>query len=157
MAQLVSAVNTTAQAEAAQNQKLYQLKQQRSSVFGADDVDLMTRYTGNKAKFMTYKCSSKMRAVLWDLFFYTGYIDGKLGIPNTTSRIRFNFVSCEPVFNVKKNIPEDILTDIELKYNVGVTIIHYYNSEWDLDQKYENWETSLVNQEDDICRKKDYI
>ena len=146
MAQLVGAVNTTAQAEAAQSQKLFQLKQQRSSVFGADDVDLMTRYTGNKAKFMTYKCSEKMQSVLFDLFFYTGYIDGRLGVPDLETRTRFNFVSCEPVFNVKKNIPEDILNDIELKFNAGVTAIHYYNSEWDLDQKYENWEVSLFQE-----------
>lgn len=144
MAQLVSAVNTTAQAEANMNQKLYQLRQQKAAVSSADAVDLMQEYTGNKAKLMLYRVSDRMLKTLWDLFFYTGYVDGTLGIPNVTSRRRFNFVSCEPVFSWTKNIPEDILTDIELKFNAGVTFIHHYNDEWDLDQSHENYETSLI-------------
>lgn len=143
MAQLVSAVNTTAQAEANMNQKLYQLRQQKAAVSSADAVDLMTQYCGNKAKLMLYEASPRMKKVLFDLFFYTGYVDGTLGIPNVTSRRRFNFVSCEPVFSWTKNIPEDVLTDIELKFNAGVTFIHHYNDEWDLDQSHENYETNI--------------
>lgn len=147
MAQLVSAVNTTAQTEANQAQKMHQLRQQRANITNADDVDLMTQYCSNKAKLMLYTCSPRMKAVLNDLFFYTGYVDGKMGVPDTTSRIRFNFVSCEPVFTGVKNIPEDILNDMELKYNAGVTFIHHYNGDWDMEQKYENWETSLFQED----------
>lgn len=144
MAQFVNAVNTTARAEDAQNQKLLQLRQQKASVYGADDVDLMSKYTGNKAKFMTYKVSERMENILYDLFFYTGYICGYKGIPNMTSRFRFNFVSCELELEGEDtyNIPEEILKDIKIKYSAGVTFLHYRN-EYDWEQKYENWEISL--------------
>lgn len=144
MAQLVNAVNTTAKAEESQTQKLTQLRQQKAAVYGADDVDLMSKYTSNKAKFMLYKASPLMESVLYDLFFYTGYIDGTMGVPNVTSRFRFNFVSCNPVFKTHSNIPEDILTDIEIKLIAGVTFIHKANNTWDLEQKYENWEISIM-------------
>ncbi|MBO7733477.1 MAG: hypothetical protein J6S67_13010 [Methanobrevibacter sp.] len=144
MAQLVNAVNTTARAEDAQNQKLLQLRQQKASVYGADDVDLMSKYTGNKAKFMTYKVSERMENILYDLFFYTGYISGEKGVPNMTSRTRFNFVSCELELENLTNIPEDVIEDIKMKYSAGVTFLHKYNSTWDFQQQYENWETSLL-------------
>lgn len=143
MSQLTKAVNNTAQAEATQQQKLLQLAQQRNSVYGADDVDLMTYYCNNKAKLMRYKVSDRMKSILWDLFFFTGYQCGYKGIPNYTSRIRFNFVSCELELIPVMNITEDIIKDIKTKYSAGVTFIHNVSSTWDFDQKYENWETSL--------------
>ena len=143
MAQLTNAVNSTAKAEAAQSQKLLQLREQKDSVFGADDVDLLTYYSNNKAKLMRYTVSERMKSILWDLFFFTGYQCGYKGIPNYTSRTRFNFVSCDLELIVIKNITEDIIKDIKTKYSAGVTFIHNVSSTWDFDQKYENWETSL--------------
>lgn len=141
--QLVNAVNTTAQAEANQAQKLLQLKQQQSSVASADDVDLMSAYTNNKAKWMLYRVSERMRKLLANLFFYTGYIDETTGVPNVNTRVRFNFLSCELFVVDDNNIPSEIMEDIKNKYNLGVTFLHHYNSEWDFSQLYENWETSL--------------
>ena len=141
--QLVNAVNTTAQAEANQAQKLLQLKQQQSSVASADDVDLMTAYTNNKAKWMLYRVSERMRKLLADLFFFTGYIDETTGIPDVNTRVRFNFLSCELFVLEDNNLPSEIMEDIKNKYNLGVTFLHHYNSEWDFTQIYENWETSL--------------
>lgn len=143
LAQLTNAVNSTARAEATQNQKLVQLREQKDSVYGADDVDLLTYYSNNKAKLMRYKVSERMKMILWDLFFYTGYQCGYKGIPNYTSRTRFNFVSCELELIPVMNITEDIIKDIKTKYSAGVTFIHNVSSTWDFDQKYENWETSL--------------
>lgn len=143
MAQLTRAVNSTAQAEATQNQKLLQLRQQKDSVFGADDIDLMTYYCNNKAKLMLYQCSEAMKKALFDLFFYTGYICGYKGIPNYTSRTRFNFVSCELEISPLININQEYIKDLKIKYSAGVTFIHHYDNEWDTQQLYENWETSL--------------
>lgn len=147
LSQLMGAVNTTAQAEQTIHKRIQDLKLQKESVYGSDDVDLMTRYTGNKAKLMLYQVSDRMKSVLYDLFFYTGYVDGTMHTPDTTSRSRFNFVSCDPVINNNANIPEDIIDDLVLRYNAGVTFIHYYLSTWDFDQEYENWEIDLISQE----------
>lgn len=147
LGQLVNAVNSTAQAEANQAQKLYQLRQQKESVMGSDDIDLMTKYTGNKAKWMLYEVSERMKSVLYDLFFYTGYLDGTSKIPNVNTRIWFNFLSCDLVINEDNNLNDDIINDIKAKYGIGVTFMHCntINSvkTWDWAQEKENWETSL--------------
>lgn len=147
LGQLVNAVNSTAQAEANQAQKLFQLRQQKESVMGSDDLDIMSKYTGNKAKWMLYKVSTRMESVLFDLFHFTGYIDGTSKIPDVTTRKWFNFLSCDLVINEDNNINDDIINDIKAKYALGVTFMHCntINSvkTWDWTQEKENWETSL--------------
>ena len=149
LGQLVNAVNSTAQAEANQAQKLYQLRQQKESVMGSDDIDLMTKYTGNKAKWMLYEVSERMKSVLYDLFFYTGYLDGTSKIPNVNTRKWFNFLSCDLVINEDNNLNDDIMNDIKAKYGIGVTFMHCntINSvkTWDWAQEKENWEITLFN------------
>ena len=149
LGQLVNAVNSTAQAEANQAQKLHQLRQQKESVMGSDDIDLMSKYTDNKAKWMLYQVSSRMSSVLFDLFFYTGYIDGTNGIPQITTRKWFNFLSCDLVVDEDNNINSDIMNDIKAKYALGVTFMHSNIIDsvytWDWNQEKENWETSLFN------------
>lgn len=142
--QLLGAINTTIQSEASLRQKVYQLSRQNASVSGSDDVDLMSMYSGNKAKYMIYKMSDRMRTILADLFFYSGYIDGTTHTPNVTSRTLFNFVSCDAVIDNKANIPEEVIDELVLKFNSGVTFIHHYKNSWDFEQTYENWEVSLV-------------
>lgn len=147
LGQLVNAVNSTAQAEANQAQKLFQLRQQKESVMGSDDIDLMTKYTGNKAKWMLYEASERMKSVLFDLFFYTGYIDGTSKVPDVTTRKWFNFLSCDLVINGDNNINDDIMNDIKAKYGIGVTFMHCITinsvKTWDWSQEKENWEKSL--------------
>ena len=147
LGQLVNAVNSTAQAEANQAQKLHQLRQQKESVMGSDDIDLMTKYTGNKAKWMLYEVSERMKSVLFDLFFYTGYTDGTSKVPNVTTRKWFNFLSCDLVITEDNNINDDIMNDIKVKYGIGVTFMHCITinsvKTWDWTQEKENWETSL--------------
>ena len=149
LGQLVNAVNSTAQAEANQAQKLYQLRQQKESVMGSDDIDLMSKYTGNKAKWMLYEVSGRMKSVLFDLFYYTGYVDGTSKIPNVNTRKWFNFLSCDLVINEDNNLNDDIMNDIKAKYGIGVTFMHCntINSvkTWDWAQEKENWEITLFN------------
>ena len=149
LGQMVNAVNSTAQAEANQAQKLYQLRQQKESVMGSDDIDLMSKYTNNKAKWMLYKVSARMKSVLLDLFHYTGYIDGTSKVPNVTTRKWFNFLSCDLVVNEDNNINGDIMNDIKAKYALGVTFMHCNTivsvKTWDWNQEKENWETILFN------------
>ena len=147
MGQLVNAVNSTAQAEANQAQKLFQLRQQKESVMGSDDIDLMSKYTDNKAKWMLYKVSARMKSVLLDLFHFTGYIDGTSKVPNVTTRKWFNFLSCDLVINEDNNLTDDIINDIKAKYAMGVTFMHCNTintiKTWDWNQEKENWETAL--------------
>lgn len=143
MATIASAINTTMTAEQNLQQKQDQLKLQATSVYGSDDVDIRSGYTNNRAKVILYQVSPKMKQLLSDLFHYTGYIAGQMGVPDRTSRTRFNFVSAEIVFTRTPNIPDDIIDDIKQRYLQGITFLHHYNNEWDFEQIYENWETSL--------------
>lgn len=128
---------------------------QGASIQGTTDLSLMSKYTdGNKAKFVVYKPSEKMSKVLFDLFYYTGYIANYQGVPNTNTRMLFNFIQADIVFDTIPNIPEELVDEIRLKYKEGFTRLHmvedvdigqtHYDVYWDFEQQYENWEKSLI-------------
>ena len=141
---LASSINTTMQAENTFNAKQDQLKLQTSKAYGSDDVDLLEFYSNNRAKFIEYKVSPKMKNLLSDLFFYTGYCCDLMKVPNTTSRTRFNFVSAELILVSTPNISDEMIKDIKDRFYLGITFLHKYNNEWDFSQLKENWEVAVI-------------
>lgn len=150
---LLSTFQSSLQNETNIEEKLKRASIQATSVYGADDVDLMSKYSKNKLLFSTYKVSPKVREMLLDLFHYNGYISGEYGIPNYTSRIYFNYVSCDlKLSQFRKNISAESLNELKEKYRDGVFFIHSQEADtfrnykwWDLDREFENWETFLFN------------
>lgn len=147
---------TTAQNEQNIQQKLKSAEMQGMSVSGSDDVDLMTIYTnGNKLKLVRYEVSPRMKKILWDLFFYTGYVANYQGLPNVTSRRHFNFVQAEIVFEQTPNLPKEMAEAIVERYKEGVTFLHKYSipnsslGNWDFEQQYENFEVSVTSANDE--------
>lgn len=153
MAQFSRATFNTIQAEQNIAQKLKTAEMQGLSIAGSDDVDLMTEYTGNnKLKLVTYKVSQKIEDILFDLFYYFGYIANKQGTPDTQSRVWFNFVQADIIIDLIAegtiNLPQDLLDEVIKKYREGVTYLHRNRIEidnvltnvWDFEQQYENWE-----------------
>lgn len=125
-------------------QKLNQAKLQQISVAGSDDIDLLTYYAdNNKAKFMIYEVSEKMKNLLFEMFYYTGYVADYFGIPVTNTRRYFNFVSADIVFASVPNLPTEMIEDIRSKYSSGITFLHKYSGAWDFEQVKENVETNL--------------
>lgn len=141
----LSIVQQLQQEELSLNAKRHQLANQSTGVVDANDVDLLDAYTQNKAKFKVYKVSPRMKKALFNLFFYTGYVCDEQGIPDTTSRSRFNFVSADIVLKKVPNLSEEIIDDMKARYNAGITFLHKYNNTYDFEQKYENWEWSVIN------------
>ena len=140
-----SALENSIQNEISIQKKLADLKMKSANVYGANDIDLLNFYAnGNKAKIVTYNVSEKMQNLLFNLFFYNGYISNTLGIPNTTSRSRFNYVQAKLVFETTTNMYEIHKDELIDKFNQGVTYIHHFNNMWDLKQEYENWEVSML-------------
>lgn len=138
-------INSSIQAEQGIEQKLNQLKNQSANVIGSDDIDLMRYYTNQKAKLVNYTVSEEMRKNLLDLFYYRGYLINKQGIPNCSSRRNFNFIQCDPVFNVNAlNISQDAINNLKERYKLGVTVLHKFNDAWDFAQTSGNLETFLV-------------
>lgn len=141
---VVGAINTLEKNELALQQKIEQKKLQATSVMGADDIDLLNFYTNNnKAKIIFYQVSDRMRSLLFDLFYYCGYSTQEYKIPNLNTRLYFNFIQADVVFESSANLSEDILEDIKNRYSIGITCIHKVNNTWDIDQIKENWEVSI--------------
>lgn len=137
-----NAIFDTIQNELNIERKLADLSLKNASVYGADDIDLLNFYANdNKAKIVTYEVSEKMKNLLFNLFFYTGYISNTCGVPDTTSRTRFNYVQCDLVFEYTNNMNEEHKDDLKARYLSGVTYIHHYDNTWNLIQDLENWET----------------
>ena len=145
------AVMNTAQNDQNIAQRLKEAEMQGVNIAGADDVDLLSEYAyDNKARLIKYQVSPKMEEALFDLFHYCGYVAGFQGLPDTTSRMWFNFVQAQPVFTNMQNFPNEWIEELFNKYNQGITFLHRQGWEnaylWDFEQANENWETSLRKQ-----------
>lgn len=137
-----------------QESKEAQLKAQSYSVQGADDIDLMRIYTnGDSLQYATYECSDEFKERIADLFYYCGYVCSTQDIPNTTSRYWFNFIQCDPVYDVDSTtakMGKECQDELTSKYQQGITVLHGHfvpedgEFEYDFDQEKENWETWLI-------------
>ena len=132
--------------------KLATLKAQTFSVSGSDDIDLLEAYSNNRAKLAVYSPSPRMKKLLGDLFYYTGYICDEMKVPSLDTRIWFNFLQCELVFKggstYTKNLTEELINELKKKYLEGVTFLHYNEDtiiRWDFEQEKENWESFLFS------------
>ena len=143
---LANIAMTEISADWAIKQKLEAATLQATTVSGSDDIDLLRYYTdGNKAKYIIYSCSDRVKQAMLDLFYYCGYKDDIYGVPNLNTRRWFNYIECVPVFNEEADTPyKEYLDDIKERYQAGITVYHRvgYNS-YDLNQVKENWERSL--------------
>lgn len=126
------------------NKKILQYEYNPTSVYSSDDVDLLNYYSHNRAKLVTYSVSDEYKKLLLALFHYTGYKCSEYGVPDVTTRTRFNYVEAELVFNSVLNFSIDLKNDIINKWREGVYFIHHYLDMWDDELKYENYESSLV-------------
>ena len=122
--------------------KIQETKNTTNSVAASDDLNLLNWYSDNKLFVSKYSISDQQKSNVFDLFFKTGYLCNEAGIPNTTSRNRFNYVQCKADFSTKGN-PEwqTYIEDVKRRFEIGVTYFHTYN---DFNQVYENWETWLL-------------
>ena len=142
-----SAITSTMQNENSLKQKLNQVQNQTASVNGSDDVDLMSEYAQNRLKLVVYKPNEIMENMLYQLFFYAGYNSNRMGIPNHNTRVNFDYLECDASIKQIGSIPDDCLNELINCFKMGITYIHKTDrtyDKWDITQKYENWEKSLL-------------
>lgn len=125
-------------------QKKAEAKATASSIQTSDDLNLLNGYLGNKLFLFTYSASDTVKSKIFELFYKCGYASYKAGIPNTSSRYRFNYLECEADFSTKNN-PEwkQYLEDVMERFRKGVTYFHRYD---DFEQTLENWETWMITE-----------
>ena len=140
---IIRSVHTAQEQDRAIAQKVMQAQMQGTSVQGSEDIDILTAFSGNKAKIVYYELSDIMKSAMYDLFYYCGYATHEQKKPVTTGRLYFNFIQAEIIFE-SYNFNEDIADDIENKWNEGVTFFHAVSGAYDIDQQYENFEISLM-------------
>lgn len=140
---IMRSIHTAQEQDRAISQKVNQAVLQGTSVQGSEDIDILTSFSGNKAKLCYYELSNVMKQAMWDLFHYCGYATHEQKIPDVTTRLYFNFVQAEIVYD-EFTFNEDIADDIRNKWKEGVTFFHKVNGEWDIEQQYENFEVSLI-------------
>lgn len=130
--------------ERAIQQKLDAAEKSAASVSNTTDLNLLSYYNGNRLISIREQCSDQVRAAIYDLFRLTGYACNEYAVPDFNTRIFYNFVQCKPDFEEKDwTYGQDFLNDIKQKFQIGVTIYHQYNNQYDLLQEKENYESWL--------------
>ena len=94
---------------------------------------------------MVYQPSDEMTEQLTKLFHYCGYNRNRQETIETNTRIHFNFVQAEVLFETWDETIQEFLTDIKNRFAIGVTYYHKFNGEYDWNQSKENWETFLFD------------
>ncbi len=140
---IVNNIHVAQEQDRAIAQKMNQNYIQGTSVQGSEDIDILTAFSGNKAKLCYYELSDVMKNAMWDLFYYCGYATHEQKIPNVSTRLYFNYVQADIVYD-EYSFNDDIADDIKNKWKEGVTFFHKVNNEWDIEQQYENYEVSLI-------------
>lgn len=144
IATMANATANTINSERNLAQKLEDARNQAATVNACDDLSLLNYYNGNKLHCIKYQVSDKIRKLMSDTFYYFGYASERYAIPRTNTRIWFNYIQCEPVFNEEQTtVYKDFLKDIKTRYSAGITVFHNYNGEYNFEQTYENWESVL--------------
>lgn len=142
-ANLAKSIVNAQEQDRAMSQKMNELQMQGTAVQGNEDIDLLTKFSGNRPKLVTYEVSDIMKNSLWDLFHYCGYATYEQKVPHTDTRLYFNFIQADIVYD-EYNFNDDIAEDIKNRWAQGVTFFHKVDGGYDIDQQYENFEVSLL-------------
>ena len=113
-------------------------------------TDLFDNYNSNKLIRFEYTMRADDRTNLFNTFRLTGYAHPVQEKPVFNTRIYSNFVQCKPVFfNSLTEIYKVYLDDISLRFQAGITVKHNYKGKYDLYDEYENYETIVMEEQDE--------
>jgi len=145
-ASATSYAHTISSNEVSMASKLASLQNQGASVSGAEDLGLMNVYS-KFAKVVIYSTVPHERKLIINTLRLKGYACDDYAIPNTHTRLYFNYVQCEAEFlwTIIRRINDTIVTDVKQRFSQGVTFLHSVNGSYDFERKYENWENALLN------------
>lgn len=141
---LVSIITNRISSEQAIQQKLENARRSPASVSSTTDLNLLSYYNGNRLIKVTESCSDQVKQAIYNLFRLTGYACDDYAVPTFDTRLYYNFVQCKADFaELSWSYGQNILNDIKQRFEVGVTVFHKYNNNYDWLQEKENFEKWL--------------
>lgn len=150
-----SAINSVISIDSTKRQFAQTLQNNQVATAGLSstaDTDLLNSYAdGNKLYLYNYGISNYDANNIAKVFYYCGYSHPVQEIPNTTSRLWFNFIQCNAVFNDEQTcVYTNYLNDIKTRLAVGVTVYHAVAGNYDWNQIKENYETWIPDWTDAV-------
>ena len=142
-----NAITSTVKAIDAQQQKEWELQHTVTKISGTNDRDLFKWYSNGHMWHIKKEPSAEMKSLLYALFSRSGYACNEYAVPNTDSRIYWNFLQCTPAFSFDDDVTptyREYINEIAALFEVGVTIFHRFNNSWALNYEYENWESWVI-------------
>lgn len=125
-----NAIRSTASAELSMDEKLESLRNKAASVSGANDLDLLNFYSGNKLQMVTFDPSQEIQTMLNVYFRYYGYAVNRQETPNLHARAYYTYLQCTPKFTpaTRESFGSDAIESLyEACLESGVTFIDFYN------------------------------
>ena len=119
---------------------------QSSMIEGGSNVDLFDQYSGGaKLEYNIFTMSEEDKNNIARVFYYLGYSHPVQEIPEFDTRLWFNFVQCDAVFNDEATcIYNKYIDDIKTRFKMGITVYHDVENQYDFAQEMENWETNIA-------------
>ena len=138
---------TAAENERGNAQRLKELQAQGASVAGNSDFAVSRRYTKNRASLESYAIEPRLIASARAFFYLKGYATDEIKAPNCHTRAHFDFVECDPVFKPEalSLFPKWMLDLIADDLRQGVTVMHPWDGDYDIEQKSSNYELNVLN------------
>lgn len=137
------ALNVAAQIRS-ENAKQAGLKAHPDSVIHSGDSSFNVNDKNTELTFYRMRVCCENEEILAEIFNMTGYKVNRVEIPNTRSRVRFNYIQTLGA-NIVGSFNQSDLLKIKEIYDKGITIWHYSEKDFNpLDYSYENIEVSLI-------------
>ena len=144
----ISYNNLKSSQENAMLSKLNSLQMQSIGVVGSGTIDLLEEYNGNKLNILRYEPKTNMKRRLYDYFDFFGYAHDYYEVPVVSSRYWYNYLQCSPVL-MEEGIGKykrEWIEDLKTRYELGVSVFHHQEGEWNFDRRWENWETWVITE-----------
>lgn len=127
-----------------ENAKQADLKMKPDSVICGTDSAFNIVDNNTEITFYRMRICCENEEIISQIFNMTGYKVNRVDIPNTRSRLRFNYIQTVGA-NIVGSFNQNDLLKIKEIFDRGITIWHYSDEDFNfLDYSYENVEINLL-------------
>lgn len=127
-----------------ENAKQADLKAKPDTVISSNDSVFNLNDKNTEITFYRMRICCENEEIIAQIFNMTGYKINRVEIPNTRSRVRFNYIQTMGA-NIVASINQADLMKIKEIYDNGITIWHYSEKDFNfLDYSLENIEVNLI-------------